>query len=543
MRPVRFAASARTPAARFGAGAAMLLLVGCATFSTDGGIDTVSTAVQERTGAATRLVRSDEDAAAVRTLVAESLAAPLTPDAAVRIALVNNASLQARYAELGIVEAELVQAGRLPNPRFSFSRLGSGGDLEIERKFIVDVVAVLLMPMTLKLERERFAMAQTSAALDAIRIAAEARRAAIAATAAAQSVLYYEQVQLAADASAELARRMAAAGNWNTLSQVRQQLFYADATTRVARARQAAAVERERLARVLGLATRPDTIRLPDRLPDLPPEPRSGADIEASALAQRLDVSLARRGLDATAYALDLTRANRWINVFDLAYKNQSDAGVPRRDGYEIEIEIPIFDWGDAKLARAEAIYMATRRTHRADRRRRALRGARRLRRIPNGVRPRAALPRRDRAAAQANRRRERASLQRHADRRVRAAGRCARTGGERQRGYSKRMRDFWLADTESADCALSGGAADGARLRRHARRNAARVRRRPLTRRDDHDDESIAVSCVPPARHARCGRGERGRRGLAAGGGDDGPRRRRSRRSCRRTAVRTTRW
>ncbi|MET0442086.1 MAG: TolC family protein [Casimicrobiaceae bacterium] len=335
----------------------MLLLVGCATFSTDGGIDTVSTAVQERTGAATRLVRSDEDAAAVRTLVVESLAAPLTPDAAVRIALVNNASLQARYAELGIVEAELVQAGQLPNPRFSFSRLGSGGDLEIERKFIVDVVAVLLMPMTLKLERERFAMAQTSAALDAVRIAAEARRAAIAATAAAQSVLYYEQVQLAADASAELARRMAAAGNWNALSQARQQLFYADATTRLARARQAAALERERLARVLGLATKPDTIRLPDRLPDLPPEPRSGADIEASALAQRLEVSLARRGLDATAYALDLTRANRWINVFDLAYKNQSDAGVPRRDGYEIEIEIPIFDWGDAKLARAEAIY------------------------------------------------------------------------------------------------------------------------------------------------------------------------------------------
>ena len=436
MRPVRFAASARTPAARFGAGAAMLLLVGCATFSTDGGIDTVSTAVQERTGAATRLVRSDEDAAAVRTLVAESLAGPLTPDAAVRIALVNNASLQARYAELGIAEAELVQAGRLPNPRFSFSRLGSGGDLEIERKFIVDVVAVLLMPMTLKLERERFAMAQTSAALDAVRIAAEARRAAIAATAAAQSVLYYEQVQLAADASAELARRrMAAAGNWNALSQARQQLFYADATTRLARARQAAALERERLARVLGLATRPDTIRLPDRLPDLPPEPRSGADIEASALAQRLEVSLARRGLDATAYALDLTRANRWINVFDLAYKNQSDAGVPRRDGYEIEVEMPIFDWGDAKLARAEAIYRQSAQRARGCRRRRALRGARRYvayrtaydlaRHYRDEI-----VPLRKRIADE-----NAASLQRHADRRVRAAGRCARAGGQRQRG------------------------------------------------------------------------------------------------------------
>ena len=121
MRPVRFAASARTPAARFGAGAAMLLLGGCATFSQDGGIGVVTTAVQERTGAATRIVRTDEDATAVRAFVAERLSAALTPDAAVQIALVNNAGLQARYADLGVAEAELVQAGRLPNPRFSFS--------------------------------------------------------------------------------------------------------------------------------------------------------------------------------------------------------------------------------------------------------------------------------------------------------------------------------------------------------------------------------------------------------------------------------------
>ena len=66
---------------------------------------------------------------------------------------------------------------------------------------------------------------------------------------------------------------------------------------------------------------------------------------------------MARQGLEATGYALGLTNANRWLNVFDVAYRNQSDAGVPRRNGYEIEIEIPLFDWGNAKLAKAEAIY------------------------------------------------------------------------------------------------------------------------------------------------------------------------------------------
>jgi len=337
--------------------ATTMLLGGCATFSPDGGIGAVSTAVRERTGATTRIVRTDEDAAAVRAFVAERLAAPLTPDAAVQIALVNNAGLQARYAELGIAEAELVKAGRLPNPRFSFSHVGSGGTLEIERKFIVDVVGVLMMPLTTKLERGRFEATQTNAALEAVRVANEARRAAIAATAAAQSVVYFEQVQLAADASAELARRMYAVGNWNKVNQARQQLFYADATEQLARARHNAVVEKERLARVLGLADTPDAIKLPERLPDLPGQPRAPVDVDAAVLAQRLDVVMARQGMEATGYALGLTKAHRWLNVFDVAYRNQSDAGVPRRNGYEIEIEIPLFDWGDAKLAKAEAIY------------------------------------------------------------------------------------------------------------------------------------------------------------------------------------------
>jgi outer membrane protein TolC len=348
----------RTRALRSRAGAAMVVLLGgCATFAPDGGIGAVATAVQERMGTATRGVRTAEDAASVRTFVAQRLAEPLSPDAAVEIALVNNAGLQARYAELGIAEADLVRAGRLPNPRFSFSHVGSGAGLEIERKFIVDVVGVLMMPLTLKLERGRFAVAQTSAALEAVRVAAEARRAAFAATAAAQSVGYFEHVQLAADASAELARRMVVVGNWNKLNQARQQVFHADATTQLARARHSAVVERERLARVLGLAATPDAIKLPERLPDLPAQPRAVMDIEAAALAQRLDVMMARQGLEATGFALGLTNANRWIGIFDFAYRNQSDAGVPRRNGYELEIEIPLFDWGDAKVAKAEAIY------------------------------------------------------------------------------------------------------------------------------------------------------------------------------------------
>ena len=45
---------------------------------------------------------------------------------AVQVALLNNRGLQATYAELGIAEADVVQAGRLRNPGFSFARLRRG---------------------------------------------------------------------------------------------------------------------------------------------------------------------------------------------------------------------------------------------------------------------------------------------------------------------------------------------------------------------------------------------------------------------------------
>jgi len=312
--------------------------------------------VRERAGAEPRMVRSEEDAKAVRTFVAARLERPLAADDAVQIALVNNPGLQALYAEVGIADSNLVQAGRVRNPRFTFSRLGSGDTLEIERRFVVDLVSLLAAPLFVKVERGRLEQAQLLAALEALKVAAEARKAFFDAVAAAEGERYFEQVVMAAEAGAELARRMAEAGNWSRLAQAREHAFYADATAQLARARHASFVARERLVRMLGLHDGAK-LQLPVRLPDLPAAPRPLPAAESSALADRLDVRLARRGLDTTAEALDLTRSTRFVNVFEVAYQNKSEAGAPRQDGYEIEIEIPVFDWGDARIAKTEAIW------------------------------------------------------------------------------------------------------------------------------------------------------------------------------------------
>jgi outer membrane protein TolC len=52
-----------------------------------------------------------------------------------------------------------------------------------------------------------------------------------------------------------------------------------------------------------------------------------------------------------------VTRTNRFLNVFEAGYVNESETGNARKNGYEITLEVPIFDWGSARIARGEAQY------------------------------------------------------------------------------------------------------------------------------------------------------------------------------------------
>jgi outer membrane protein TolC len=345
-------------------GPASLILVttlagGCTTLSSDGGFDAVGTGAKDRgLRQEARWLRNERDAEEARASVRKLLAAPLTADAAVQIALLNNRGLQATYADLGISEADVVQAGRLRNPGFSFARLHRADEVEIERTFLFDILGLLTMPIRTDLEKRRFELTQGRVMAEVLQVAADTRRTWHRAVSARESARYAEQVKEAAEASAELARRMAAAGNFSKLDQAREQVFYAEATAQLARARQSALAEREQLTRLMGLWGEDIAFRLPDRLPDLPKTPREIADVESQALRQRLDVQGATREAENIASSMGLTRATGFISVLELGYQRNSASGLPRQTGYEIEMRLPIFDWGGARVARAEYTYM-----------------------------------------------------------------------------------------------------------------------------------------------------------------------------------------
>lgn len=339
--------------------AATVFLAGCASFSPDGGFDRVSELTKERTGQAPAYQRGAQDTDSARSRVDELLKQPLTAEAAVEVAFLNNRGLQANLNSLGIAESELVRAGRLANPVFSFGRMREGGGVvEIERSVMFNVLGLITMPISRQVEQRRFEQTQLQAASDAVGVAAEARRAFYSAVAAQELVKYLQQVKEAADVSNELAKRMVQAGNFNKLAQMREQAFYADATSELARAQHQAVAERERLTRALGLWGQQLSFQLPDRLPDLPKAPVEPKNAEQTAMEKRLDVLASRRSAESTARSLGLTKATRFINVLELGYNNKSVTGEERANGYEIELELPLFDFGSTRMARAEATYM-----------------------------------------------------------------------------------------------------------------------------------------------------------------------------------------
>ena len=337
---------------------ASLLLGGCATFSKDGGFGNVQQTTQQHIKQEIAWPKTKDEQGKVNDQVSALLEHKLDVESAVQIALLNNKRLQASFYELGISEADLVQAGRLPNPRFSMLYAKNNGDYKIEQAFTFNIFSLITMPKAVEIEKRRFEQVQKETALDVLKLANHTRLAYFDAVAATELVRYSEQVRESAEASAELARRMYKAGNWNKLEQAREQSFYADAALDYANARNKQVKAYEALARLLSVSS--DQISLVERLPDLPKSLEDLQPFEKAAFENRLDLQAMRLETDALAKQLGLTKTTRFINVLEIgpARVLEGRRGDPYKKGLEIGFEIPLFDWGTARVAKAEAIYM-----------------------------------------------------------------------------------------------------------------------------------------------------------------------------------------
>ena len=347
------------------AAAATIVVAGCASTAIDQNFKSVEQLTRERLSVEVKWLTTDEDRGRAQADVDALLAKPLGADDAVRISLAYSPALQAMLFEGAANSAAATQSARLPNPVFAFEHLvrGDAGtrELELTRTLSFSVLDLLLLPARLRLADYRQQTNRFALATNVVRSATATRDAWVRAVAAQQSVQYLQQVKATADASAELARRMQAVGNYSKLQRAREQAFAADAVAQLARGIRTARGARETLIRALGLDERQAAaLQLPDRLPDLPAQPNEEAMVARTAMNQRLDVQMARANLEFTAREQGLTVITSFVNGLEIGGVRRSDeANLAPQRGYDLAVPLPIFDFGDATRARVRATYMA----------------------------------------------------------------------------------------------------------------------------------------------------------------------------------------
>ncbi len=331
--------------------AAALALAGCSAIDIDQSLQDTNASTSAFTRGQLALSRSAQQAQARSLLTAELLARPLSMDEAVQLALANSPAVQSLLAQSWLEMSLAHQRGLLANPVFSFERIRFRDELELGRLLSFGLMDLLTLPRRQQIAQGRVAQARLELAANVVTQVTQVRQAWVRAVGAQQSLQYAVQVSQAAQASAELARRMEQVGNFNKLQRARQQVFYADSVAQLASSQHAASASREDLLRLLGLAdAQAGQLQLPDRLPELPSAPREAGVVSGLAAQQRLDVQLARQqlatagqsqGLKLLTSLVDVDLGLRRNTVFDNAAGTQTP-----KTGFELDIRLPLFDWG-----------------------------------------------------------------------------------------------------------------------------------------------------------------------------------------------------
>jgi outer membrane protein, heavy metal efflux system len=330
----------------------------CAGVSAERGHDQVASIVEQRTGRATHWEKGSPDSAQIAAWVNGLTAHGLTRSRAVEVALVNNPELQATYEELGVSQADMVQAGLLRNPTFGADfgfRLNSGHTDEARLSLVQDFLDLFVMPQRKQIARAQFEADTLRVAHRALEVAAAVEKAFVAAEASVELVAFRRTIVEAAAAADDLSQRQLTAGNLSELDRATGAASYQQAKLELAREEIALMEARESVNRMLGLSGEATAWRFAETLPALPATEVAVDHLEALAMNRRLDVAVARRQVALLAKAVDLARSTRFVGRLEVGVDMHQDPNGPRLLGPNLVIELPIFDQRQAVIARLEA--------------------------------------------------------------------------------------------------------------------------------------------------------------------------------------------
>jgi len=338
-----------SPLKRVAAIAAAAALSGCAALPPERGYADTHALVDERRGSSSAWADPFDSGV---TPVAP--VAPIDTAQAVRLAFLYNPRMRQAYARIGLGRAELESARRIANPELSYTRLTAAGGTQITRSLSVRFSEVLFLGARKRLAAAELDRLQSQLAAQLIDLAAEVETAWYGSVAADQVATMRDTVAQAGEASALLAQRYFDAGNISRL-QLEQELAAASqARIDAVRARSEALRARSHLAALVGLPSDATWTTRPG-LPMPPAEQPAFDALLAIALDARLDVDALSKEVALSEQSFARTRRWRWLGAVGVGYEREREIDGALLRGPSVALELPIFDQGQAAIARTQA--------------------------------------------------------------------------------------------------------------------------------------------------------------------------------------------
>jgi len=274
----------------------------------------------------------------------------LSDDEAVALALWNNAQFQADLASLGFARADLIEANMLPNPIFSL--LFPVGPKLLEMKLNLPAEVLWQRPRRVaaaKIDAQSVSENLIQHGLGLIR---DVR------TALADLWLTREQARLTEEDAeirkqiADLAKRRLEAGDISELTASVAQVDALQAADASIRSSKEAVVAGQHLVALLGLAMEEPSVELEPVEVD-PVETASVDELLKTALAARPDLRVAELRIEAAGRRIgwEKSRVYNFIAVIDAKDKGEDALTV----GPGFQVDIPIFNQNNGRIARAKA--------------------------------------------------------------------------------------------------------------------------------------------------------------------------------------------
>ena len=304
---------------------------------------------------------NSESSDSIGCLEAENLLnCDLTEDLVVEIAILNNPKLQALYESLGIAKANVLQAGLLKNPIFSFAYrfpTKSNAFALIDAALFQNLLEILLIPLKKNVACEEFESTRALVIGRVLGTIAETKMAFYSFLAAQELWSLKKQMLLSAELSYEAAQHLYNAGNLPEVEVAIEKSTREQMKLVVASAEMEVLDAREMLNLVMGLYGRQINWTTSSTLPSVPDSSPSYDNIENDAVAESLDLKMAYHDLLATAARYGIKTSKLVLPQLDLGVSSEREEGI-WYVGPAFNLAIPLFDWGQVNSAKARSTIM-----------------------------------------------------------------------------------------------------------------------------------------------------------------------------------------